>query len=224
MAFDPKRIGRGFDLVAPIYDWVLWLFFGRSIDRFQTQFIRETPHSKRVLIVGGGTGKILKMFLEKTDESHLVYAEYSQKMLERAKARLLPAEKKRVDFVRHSSDATGSFDCIVLPFILDCYMEPTLTGMLHDLKKQLNNSGQIVFFDFNLDPDQGYQPSVWKPRFIDLLYLFFRITAGIEAKKLPDFHTVFTQSGFDVTKKSLLHKGWIQAILWSKSERMTTSA
>ena len=50
---------HGFDKLTPYYDLLTRLVFGKAIINSQEQFLSLVRSGSRVLVVGGGTGKIL---------------------------------------------------------------------------------------------------------------------------------------------------------------------
>ncbi len=85
-----------FDWIAPYYDWLTRLVFGRSIRRAQRHFLGQIPPGARVLVVGGGTGWLLVDLLKRPAVTHVTYLEASAVMLRLAqqKVQCLPTPPK----------------------------------------------------------------------------------------------------------------------------------
>ncbi|MEP5106138.1 MAG: methyltransferase type 12, partial [Ekhidna sp.] len=60
-----------FDFVAPIYDRLSKLVFGKSLIKAQAYHLKVIGDKDRVLILGGGTGKLLE-FIPKSGELDFV--------------------------------------------------------------------------------------------------------------------------------------------------------
>lgn len=93
---------NGFDLLAPIYDRLAGLVFGRSIRRAQVSGLGQLPKGGKVLAVGGGTGTFLPDLCRTVMPEQVVYVEASEKMLRRANKRMkkeAPAFCDRILFV-----------------------------------------------------------------------------------------------------------------------------
>ena len=62
-------MSNNFNTIAPVYDFLAKMVFGRSLERAQAAFLSdlETKVKAKVLIVGGGTGKVLELLPEGLD-------------------------------------------------------------------------------------------------------------------------------------------------------------
>lgn len=213
---DPSsiRIGRGFNLVSPIYDAAMRLVFGRSVDRFQEKVIQNLAPVDTALIVGGGSGNILRWAFDSSLASHYVYAELSDAMIARTRARISVEEAQTVRFTSKAFDTDESYDLILFPFVLDCYPPSSILEALTSSRNKLRTGGKLVLIDFNLESSTPYEPRWWKTSFIALLYLFFRSLASIPAKRLPPFQALFREAGFSLQSEDYIYRGWIQSTVW----------
>ena len=84
-----------FNFIAPFYDVLARIVFGNAILKAQTTHLSEINENDQVLILGGGTGKLLEHipFCDRVD-----YVEKSEKMIRIAKRRLV---NRSVNFVNH---------------------------------------------------------------------------------------------------------------------------
>lgn len=209
-----SRIGKGFNLLAPIYDGVVFLFFGKSFSRLQQQLFSDLASAEKCLIIGGGSGEVLENAILQNLASEYYYAELSDKMIKKTKSRISRLNKSYS--IAFSNDWTDwdkeSFDFIILPFVLDCYSETELQSLISDLVSCLSPKGKILFIDFNQEAEFGYEAHFAKAGFISLLYAFFNLTTGISAQKLPAFNRLFRTHGLITEKQILIKKGWIQAL------------
>ena len=92
-----------FDFIAPFYDLLARLVFGRAISRSQTRFLLEIPSGAKVLILGGGTGWILLDIFRQANPSEVLYLEASSHMLAKAQetaAALPEGERKRISWLQ----------------------------------------------------------------------------------------------------------------------------
>src|SRR5689334_9161862 len=81
MSNSPAR----FDRVAWVYDAMAGVVFGKSIFASQSHFLDRIPDDANVLILGGGTGKILKRLFSIKPRCHVWYIEASSQMISRAR-------------------------------------------------------------------------------------------------------------------------------------------
>jgi ubiquinone/menaquinone biosynthesis C-methylase UbiE len=219
MAEKPNRIGNGFDLLAPIYDFVVFLVFGKTFSHLQHEVLENLPSENRCLIIGGGSGEILSIAESKNLSQQYYYADLSTKMLNKAKLRMASNTKT---FIEYDTDwkkwQSVEFDYIILPFVLDCYAAELVDTMIADLKSCLSSKGKVILFDFNQEEDFGYEPNKLKDQFIRLLYWFFSKTAGLKVKTLPHFNMLFEKQGFQTEIRSQRLKGWVQGVVFKLSQ------
>ncbi|HEY9047693.1 MAG TPA: class I SAM-dependent methyltransferase, partial [Ohtaekwangia sp.] len=69
-----------FDSIAPVYDMLSRIVFGRSMVKSQRHFLKYIPAEASVLILGGGTGWIIQELFAVNNTCTIVYVEASQKM------------------------------------------------------------------------------------------------------------------------------------------------
>ncbi|MDC1221722.1 class I SAM-dependent methyltransferase [Salibacteraceae bacterium] len=210
------RIGRGFDFVAPIYDFCVNLAFGETFNELQSEAISKLSKSNRCLILGGGTGKILKACLEADLSKSYFYCELSDQMISKCKTRLSKSELDLLHFGNDWRESPLDFDLIILPFVLDCYKESDVELLLLDLNKALSSEGQILIFDFNEESIEGFQASWLQKTFIKILYIFFSSVSGLRTTALPRIFTIAKLTGLELINRWDRKSGWIQASLWKK--------
>ena len=139
-----------FDNIAPYYDLLARIVFGRSIFESQMLYLSRIPSGSRILILGGGTGRILPILLEK-DPVVVTYLEPSVKMLELA--RTMCSSQVPVNFVRGSFECLNVnevYDVIITPFVLDIFSISELTHCMEKLSSVLSEQGSWFFIDFHL--------------------------------------------------------------------------
>lgn len=212
-----KRVGRGFDRLAPVYDLVVWAIFGKRISRFVRLAISSLEHSKNCLIVGGGSGEILRQCFDQAISEQYLYAELSNKFIERTKTNFKNKELTKVKFGNDWESLIGSqkLDLVIFPFVLDCLTENSAEKLLKALRPKLNTNAQILIIDFRELKANGSFISNIKNTFIRVLYFFFRFTTGIEAKSLPNTNRVMIDTGFQITDSKSMMDEWITAQYFS---------
>jgi len=195
-----------FNAIAPFYDAIKKLVFQNSINKATEHFISSLPPVASILIIGGGTGALLKHFNPK---QQITYLEASAKMIEIAKEREYHCKVHfiKADLRNHVWET--QFDAIISPFILDCFSEEALTSILSGLNDQLKIDGLWLHADFY--PQNAFQGSLVK-----LMYFFFRLTAKLSVSSIPDFDLCFKELPLSLEKKLLLRSGFIQSRLYRK--------
>lgn len=200
---------NNFDSVACVYDYLAkWVIKERKLKEVQTAFLGCMHLGARVLIVGGGTGKILE-WLPKGKCLFVDYVELSARMLERAKLRNTQATETR--FIQGNAlEHSGLYDFIIAHFFLDCFNEAELPKMLKHLSNQLKAGGKLLVSDFC---DNGRR----KDEFLNkLMHLFFRLFANLSSKNLQNIRAVIRASGLVETHYQTFDRGQLFSGVYEK--------
>ena len=94
------------------------------LDKAQAHFLNEVNEGDKVLIVGGGTGRILE-HPSLSKAGRIDFVELSERMINKAMEkgrRLNNLHFIQGDFLEH----TGQYNLIVANFFLDCFDERNL--------------------------------------------------------------------------------------------------
>ncbi len=167
---------NNFNLVAPFYDLLAKLIFGDQLIQAQSHFLKILPPGKKVLFVGGGTGKLLLYPFFKS-ASHIDYVELSSNMLEKAKKNgqhLSNVNYLEQDFFQ----VEGEYDIIICNFFLDCFDQEHLSKAVTHLHKRCSKEGKVLVTDFRNTNNESQR---W---LIYLMVGFFRVIAHLQAKRL----------------------------------------
>ncbi len=190
--------GNGFDNVAPYYDLLAKIVFGSAIIKAQTHFLGHIEKNQKVLIAGGGTGKILEYIGDEETRAQVDFVELSEVMLSKARKRNI---KSHVSFYQeniNSFRSDGLYDIIICPFILDVFETEDLRDVVNHLRSLLRPAGKLLFTDFCLTKG----PTRILNMLIPFMYLFFRLVGALDNARLPDFDGVFNGLGFhDIAEK-----------------------
>ena len=211
---EPKpNAGGNFNWVAPVYDALAFIVFGRRLQQAQAVFLDTIPANASVLIVGGGTGWLLEELLRKCQPKRVLYLEASAQMLARASRRMVrQAVLGMVEF--RVGDETSlkpdeRFDVILTPFVLDLFTEKTLQiYFIPQLMKVLNPGGLWLVTDF-VQPPMG-----WQKALLWIMIRFFRLTAGIQTRQLADWQQVLAESGLICQNQEIRVGGMVSAEVW----------
>lgn len=177
---------NNYDRIAWCYDWLKQLVFADRLDQASQYFLSDLRPGSSPLILGGGTGKILRHIPQGVD---IHYLEKSGKMIQRAQKRV----DRKINFI-HSDfvnfETKEKYDYILCPFFLDLFNQETLELVVNRIKKLLKRNGVLLVSDFT-----GKQSSL-----ISLMYMFFRLTTRIQARSLPQIHQTILDAGFTHSK------------------------
>lgn len=204
-----------FDTIASTYDPLAQLVFGRSLQRAQVSLLDRLPNGGRWLILGGGTGWLLKQVLDRCAPDHVVYLEASGQMLTLSEKRVQHhPNRNRVAF-RQGTEASLSererFTVILTPFVLDLFSEPWLAErMIPRLLQHLTPGGFWLVTDF-------VPTNVWWQRaLVRAMLLFFRWTAGLRTNRLPDWLPLIQKRLPSVAQEAAVN-GMVLSVLFSRS-------
>lgn len=186
-----------FDVISGIYDRLAKLVFGREWLEVQNAPIQYLTKARHVLIVGGGSGQFLEVL-----SGHVTYVELSDKMIDLAKGRNANCDVDFVhaDFLCWTTDQR--FDAIVFPFFMDCFCESHLKKIIIESGNLLKPNGQIIVLDFQ-------KATRLKNVLVKMMYIFFRLVSGLEARQLQDFKNHFENAGYQETARKEFIGGWV---------------
>jgi ubiquinone/menaquinone biosynthesis C-methylase UbiE len=206
----------GFDLIAPFYDRLASLVFGRTIRDSQTEFLQALPPRGTVLLIGGGTGWLLQRLLEVRPEIEVWYVEKSARMLELSREKLPSKSQPNVRFI-HGTETdipeAPLFDGIITPFFLDLFDGERLQEVWSRLYKSLKPEGYWLVADFRI-PEGSFRFAARV--LVSVMYLFFRICCGIQGRKLPHVEDLFDTGSFRLASRKLFANEMIGAFLFLK--------
>jgi ubiquinone/menaquinone biosynthesis C-methylase UbiE len=214
------RTQRGFDFLAPFYEAGVRFFFGESIYESQVFFLSRFPGSNSVLILGGGSGRLLSAIALENKPAHICYIDISPKMILKARERITQAAPHfldRIDFVCGSVadiPANKSFDLIITPYVLDCIPDPELEGFMSALLRVLKEGGFWLFSDFNI-PVKGFQ-RIRALLITRILYFFFNFVCNLGIRSLPDFEVVFHRMGLRKIDAKYFRRGLLTSKVYER--------
>jgi tRNA (cmo5U34)-methyltransferase len=192
-----------FDSVAFIYDHLAKLIFGGSIIESQKYFLNKIPERANILILGGGTGRILKELFKIRNDVTVCYIEASAKMIARAKEKSINDD--RVQFILGTESdipPESQYDLIITNFYLDLFSGESLQIVIRKIKKSLAPHARWIVTDF--DDDRWWQKAMLKA-----MYFFFRLTCNIEGKKLPEWEKELQVIGAAQIDTRKFYRGFI---------------
>jgi tRNA (cmo5U34)-methyltransferase len=203
-----KSALNGFNLVAPVYDRLAKMIFGRSIRDAQICLLNKIPPGSDVLILGGGTGWILEAMNRENVDCTIWYVEASSEMITRAKKRSLG--HNRTYFIHGTESdlpAGKQFDVVITNFFLDLFTSEKLHHVVAAITKCLKPGALWIATDFTKPK------SFWQGMLLSTMYLFFRATSGIEAETLPEWEMILRREKFEVLSEKGFYNNFINTML-----------
>ena len=173
-----------FDALAPWYRTLEWIAFGDDLQLCRIACLGEIAAPRRALMIGEGDGRFLCELLRLHPEVEVDCIDASARMLQLARervARELPGRWEHVRFLHQDimswTAVEQRYDLLVTHFVLDCFPEAALTGIIKKLAGAATDDANWLLADFCL-PAKGLarlRARAW----LVAMYLFFRITARI---------------------------------------------
>jgi len=200
-ANDFDRIARGYDVMSN-------LVFGRSIKKSQTCYLNlVSPHS-RVLVLGGGTGWILRELDNLQTPIDITYIDASGNMIEASKKRA-PFKHLKVQYIQGTqADIPDSeFDVVITNYFLDVFDKNQLPIVVKTIDRVIAKEGIWIVTDF---VNAGW----WQNVLIKIMYIFFRWVANLSGSQLLSFEHYLNQINREKVKSIKFHYDMIEAAVY----------
>jgi tRNA (cmo5U34)-methyltransferase len=194
-----------FDRIAPFYDNLVKLVFGRSMHRAQTWFLKDIAQGSHVLILGGGTGWLLAELMALNPHCKVVYIDASLKMVQLAKKRM--AGSNDIVFIHgteRSIPPDFTFDAIITHFYLDLFNAESCARIVKVIRASCHRTTLWLVCDF-------MKETWWQSVMLSVMYWFFKIVSNLNIKELPDWKQTIKENGFrEISAKDFL-RGFISS-------------
>ncbi|MEN3368156.1 MAG: hypothetical protein V7609_299 [Verrucomicrobiota bacterium] len=211
-----------FDSVAPWYRTLETIAFGGVLQRCRISCLDKLQNPRRALIVGEGNGRFLCELLRTHPDIEVECVDASERMLSLARQRIgreLPDRADRVRFLHHDITSWSAperrYDLVVTHFVLDCFPESQLAGIVRKLSRAATDDAGWLLADFCVPNKRiaRWRAHLW----LSVMYGFFQLVAGIQASELTD-PTPFIQAGrFTLARQHLFRRGMLKSELWRRS-------
>ena len=196
-----------FNWIAPFYDKLQRIVFGDSLSRSATFYFDKITSDHKVLILGGGTGKII----EKIDRgAEITFLDKSSVMMEKASLQKHPGlDLVAADFLKWK--ASRQFDFVVCPFFLDVFNRHHLSLALGKIHALLKRDGKLLVSDFQETGKTGHSI------LLRIMFLFFRVTVSLESKKLLSILMEVENQGFLIEETKEFESGFVFTSVFRKN-------
>lgn len=205
----------GFDRVARCYRALEWLIYGNALQSARVAHLGYLRGDRlRVLILGDGDGRFLEALLKVLPRAEVDVVEASARMIELARRRVGDVDGVRFHHCRVDEfSATGSFDLVVSHFFLDCFKESGIKAVAEMVRGVLAEGGTWFVSDFQV-PQAGVLNRVRAKVLLWVMYRFFGLTAGIEARRLIDPQPLLEATDFTLEARIVSNAGFLRADRW----------
>ena len=201
--------------------WLLeYLAFGRALERRRREYMKEVTGARRVLILGDGDGRFTAEFLQQSAAAWVDSVDLSSRMLGLAEERIRACPSGPVHVRLYQGDArtvelSGKYDLIVSHFFLDCFTSDEVPALVAQMARTACPRARWLLSEFGL-PRAG----MWRWAavvLVQIMYLFFRVFTGLEAKRLPDYAASLASQGFRRVRYRSAWGGFLVSELWERS-------
>ena len=207
------------DRLAPFYEFLERISFGRSLERCRGAFLDHTKASQRAIICGGGDGRFLTQLLSVNPAVEVDFVDLSPKMVELAEIRLSSSDRKarkRVRFfvadIRGFQPRHEGYDLIATHFFLDCFTDAELISVIRRIAAWATPNAQWLVSEFRY-AQEPYRRA-WTHAVISSLYAAFRFTTGLQVRHLPDYSAGLARSGFALRFEVISLYGLLYSAIW----------
>ena len=210
-----------FDPLAPWYRTLETVAFGTALQRCRVALLDQVTTPRRALIVGEGNGRFLCELLRRHPGVEVDCVDASERMLRLARERVedvLGEGATNVQWLHHDitvwNPLEDCYDLVVTHFVLDCFAAPTLQAIVRKLARAATHEANWLVADFSIPESRiaRLRAQVW----LAVMYRFFRLTTGIEAKQLVDATPLMIQGGFVRARHRMLLSGILKSELWRR--------
>lgn len=210
-----------FEALAPWYRTLEWIAFGEALQRCRVACLSEISSPRRALIVGEGNGRFLCELLRLHPRVEVDCIDASERMLELARKRVedeVGDWKEQVSFQHRDLTSWRPpdhyYDLVVTHFVLDCFPEAALAGIITKLARASAADATWLLADFCI-PQRGItrlHARLW----LAAMYLFFRFTARIQASELIDPTPFLRAEGLVLAQQYWFRHGMLKSEIWRR--------
>ena len=190
-----------YNRIAPFYDRLAKLVFGNSLINAQIKYLDLVSAGSSILILGGGTGKILPNLDTTVSGCIIHFIDSSEGMLNLAKDRKL--RNNEIVFCTSLDEAGSYYDVVIVNFFFDQFTDQKINEIIGTLKQKTTDQTKWLISDF-VNPKNA-----WQYTLLGLMYGFFKIICSIEAHKLPDWQNVLAQNELTVHNEHFFYNKFI---------------
>jgi len=182
--------------VAFYYDWLAKIVFGHTVEQAKKSQLKLIRENYRVLIVGGGTGKILHYLDTLELPLEIDFVDASAQMLKWAKTKQLTnihVRFKNIDIMDHIKPG---YDVVITNFFFDQYSYEQSIKYLRHLKSLMKKSAMLFCADYVVPVRIKDRLVIW------LMYRFFRVVINLPKIQLFNIEKLILDHDFEIIRYS----------------------
>ena len=205
-----------FDRLAGIYRWLEWLTFGPWLARCRGAFLDRIVSRNCALMIGDGDGRFTGSLLRGNAGIEVDAVDASPAMLEALMRRAAEHRSRihtQVADARHwHPEGDRRYDLIATHFFLDCLTTDEVKRLAAVVQTALLPGALWVVSEFAV-PD-GFFGRIAAGPLVSALYWAFGVLTGLRVRRLPEYRTVLTKSGFRLIESRNFLRGLLVSELW----------
>jgi ubiquinone/menaquinone biosynthesis C-methylase UbiE len=208
------------DLIAPWYESVEHLCFGRALERRRNAFLGDLADASRAISCGEGDGRFMTALLDCNPRVEVTAVDASRKMTDignRRFQRMNPEFGLRANYVCAdigTFDPPQLYDLIAAHFFLDCFSTDGAARVIQRLASWATPRARWIVSEFAQPASPAGQ--IWSGAIIRSLYAAFRLTTGLRITRLPDYRPALASQGFELRKVEAALGGLLISELWER--------
>ena len=205
------------DSLAPWYRGLEYAAFGHALERCRERFLTQAAEARDILVIGDGDGRFLARLAAAAPHARIDAIDGSRTMITLSHRRL-GDETTRVRLtcsdIRRASLPPAAYDLVVTHFFLDCFDEESLPSVARAIAAAAKPNARWLLSEFQ-QRDKGPM-RVIGGLLIAVMYLFFGVTTGLRARKIPQYAPLLASEGFRLEQRQYFWRGLFTAQLWRR--------
>ena len=199
-----------YDRLAKYYDFLSRIVFFKAQVRAQVEHLIYLKDCKNLLIVGGGTGWILKELNRLSNPINITFVETSAKMIQLAQKE---TTHHHIEFIHQDIEKFNTnikFDSVLTPFLFDNFDDSKANKVFLHIDRLLLGKAFWVYTDFRLDGKW------WQSLLLKIMHLFFSLIKVVNVTTLPEMENAFTSNGYNLKTGKYYYGGFIEGKVYQK--------
>ncbi len=186
--------------------------FGDLLFKAQIDLLQPYSNTSSILIIGGGSGQLLRYCLQHNPQAHITYVDASKKMIGLAQASVNETQLSRVTFYTKNIlewKSNTTFDLVLVPFVVDVFDPKDRKLLLKRVHHLYTKNGAVIVTDFQTNP------SLFQKLLIRFMYSGFQLIGAAKYHKLPQYEKLFTTTEWKIKGVEKYGTGWYKNLVVS---------
>lgn len=204
------------DRIARWYRWFEYAAFGNTLQRRRCEFLGSLGNPQAALVIGDGDGRFLVELHRNYPGTAVDSIDLSARMIQLARRRVA---SPRVNFIHGDARSVAfprsGYDLIATHFFLDCLSNSEAVDFIARVSSVAAPNARWIVSEFRM-PRRGWRAwhaALW----LSTMYLFFRLTTGLSARRLPCYRESMTSHGFILGRDVTERFGLVASEYWTRA-------